>query len=118
MKRILGVGLGFAVLLVLAQGAAAEPLLTVRGAAPNDRGDSVVREATVRYDDLNLAVTADAKALYERIEAAAAAVCRFQGKMKPSRTESDRVEKCRSRATANAVAGIDAPELTQLAAGQ
>jgi UrcA family protein len=64
--------------------------------------DGITR-ATVRFADLNLAVTQDVAELYRRIEYTARKVCREHVR--------DR-EECTRRAVTNAIRKIDRPALT------
>ena len=77
------------------------------GAGAGD--DGTVREATVRYGDLDLSSPQGAAALYRRIGAAAEEVCRpLEGR------ELGRVVRfraCKQRAIADAVSRVNRPEL-------
>lgn len=70
---------------------------------------------TVKYDDLNLASTAGAKALYGRIRAAAREVCNRSAGSDPILRVGGRA--CMEKAIDNAVKKVDAPELTALRFG-
>ena len=61
---------------------------------------------TVRFKDLDLSTTVGAQTLYERIKSAASDVCSEQDYMF--------VRKCRARAVADAVAGVNSPLLSNV----
>jgi UrcA family protein len=76
---------------------------TAFGAMHNE--DTVVRK-TVRFKDLDLSTTVGAQTLYERITSAARDVCSEQDYMF--------IRKCRARAVADAVAGVNNPLLSNV----
>ncbi|HEY8519679.1 MAG TPA: UrcA family protein [Gammaproteobacteria bacterium] len=63
---------GMAGVLALAAGGLLGP---AQAAPEHGTADVAVRSAVVRYDDLDLGTQAGVRALYERLEAAAARVC-------------------------------------------
>ena len=68
--------------------------------------DSKFATETVRFRDLDLSTTVGAQTLYERIKTAARNVCSEEDYMF--------IRKCRARAVADAVAGVNSPLLSNV----
>ena len=71
-----------------------------------------VPTVVVRYGDLNLATEAGARKLYQRLSAAAQAVCPAQDAHSLAQLESNHT--CRANAIARAVHEINSPQLAAL----
>jgi UrcA family protein len=99
----------------LSAGAAAASV-RVEAAAPLPSGQYQTRAARVSFDDLDAATVEGASTLYQRIEAAAHAVC---GEKLAHHVTSDLEKKyasCRARAVSDAVAAANTPSLKEVAA--
>lgn len=81
------------------------------------RAESTTRSATVRYDDLDLASDAGARALYGRLVSAARDVCGSDASV-ASRAELVESNACIAEATRRAVIRVNAPSLNALYARQ
>lgn len=91
--------------------------VTVTGSAPTPSGSAYqVKEVRVSLDGIDLGTTQGATTVFDRINAAARAVCGEQSVMNAARARA--FETCRSRAVRYAVQQVDAPALTQLAAAR
>jgi len=97
--------------LFLTLGAAA--LGTLSAAQATEQDDPPTR--TVRFDDLNLASPAGAKALYGRIRSAAHRVCEVSAGSDP--IQGVAVHTCIDKAIDDAVLHVNAPMLTALRFG-
>ncbi|WP_372782755.1 UrcA family protein [Phenylobacterium sp.] len=96
-----------------AQAAAAQSLVLRQGYSPDS--SQVVTSANVPYADIDLASSAGARALLERIEAAADAVCGGEANM-ASAYEKAGYRACRGTAISGAVARVRSPALAALTA--
>ena len=87
--------------------------VTVTLMAPSAHASATddTRTITVRYEDLNIATDAGAKALYRRISAAARAVCSTAASVSP-RLDSFERQQCIERSMRDAVAAVGSPVLT------
>lgn len=119
MFRFASAAFGLTVAIVVTAGAwAASASIRVEGTAPLPSGMYQARSLSVSYDDLDVASADGAAALYQRLEAATHVVC---GE-KLARHMTDELEKkyaaCRANAMSHAVAEVNLPKLTQVAAAK
>jgi len=89
------------------------------GFAPTALADAAnsygpAESVTVHYDDLNLEAEAGAKALVNRIAAAATLVCGGQQDFRFKLGARLRFETCRTSATQSAIAKVDHPRVTAI----
>ena len=75
--------------------------------------ETVVKSATVKYGDLNLASTAGANALYQRIRAAAHRVCKLDYEPPYAMHDSGKRE-CVGRAIDQAIIKVNSPVLVAM----
>lgn len=90
--------------------------LAFAGSAAVAAPQTVTREATVNYADLNLESPAGVERLYTRIRSAARQVCGAAEHRDFAARNA--VRSCRSAAVANAVAKVDSPALSARHAGK
>jgi len=95
-----------------AQPAAAVPEIIVRAPAPAPPGTEV-RSETVKYGDLDIARAAGAETLLTRIRAAAGRVCAPAPDSRRALADTADHTRCVDGAIQRAVAGVNAPQLTQ-----
>jgi UrcA family protein len=103
MKRLC---LALASLLAMGTGPAAAKELVPAEPRP--------RAISVAYADLDLSSQDDAAVLLGRLRLAAARACEVREVRQPGPTLRRAIAACRDAAMSEAVAGIDAPELTRL----
>lgn len=103
MKRVC---LALASLLAMGIGPAAAKELTSADARP--------RAISVAYADLDLSRPEDASVLLGRLRLAATRACEVREVRQPGPTLRRAIATCRDAAVTEAVAGIDAPELTRV----
>jgi len=116
MVRSIIAGFSVAVMLSLAPSLAQSTSVAVSGAAPNNSGGFQVRAVKVSYADLDVTTDQGATVLFERIGAAARAVCGDRGHSSMDGVGTRRFESCRVQAVEQAVAAVNAPQLSQVAA--
>lgn len=90
--------------------------ITITGSAPSQTGYQEVRAMKVSTADVDLNTAQGATTLFDRIDAAARAVCGESADMSPARAKV--FATCRARAVHYAVKEVDAPQLTQFAAAR
>jgi len=83
-------------------------------AASAPDGAPAARSQAIRYADVNLATIAGATTLYHRIQGAARFVCGEEGR---SLGEQQAWKQCYQSAVGEAVAAVNSPTLTTVAAG-
>jgi UrcA family protein len=96
--------------------AAAMALTAFPAAADEIRAadSSHARAVSVRYADLDLSRTEDAEALLSRLTFATTRACAVDETARPNSSARRAAAACREAALSEAVARLDAPELTRL----
>ena len=112
---------GIAAMAAMLASAFAEPAsqgtVYVIGQAPIRDGGRVTHRVAVDLSNLDMNKAENAPAVLERLKSAAEAVCApVGGKIGVGLT--GRIETCKTHALADAVASLNVPELTRLAAAQ
>lgn len=90
--------------------------ITVSGYAPLSSGGYQKMAAKVAYSDLDLTSAQGSATLFDRINAAARAVCGEQTGLRVNAGRARDYADCRAHAVAAAVKAVDVPELTRVAA--
>ena len=92
--------------------AVALALLCIAASQVASAGDSASRQQVVKYADLDVSGQAGATTLHKRLTAAARQVCSGLDGMRLD--EKHRYRACIAEATANAVAAVNQPALTEV----
>jgi|GEM_PF-5737627 UrcA family protein len=87
--------------------------IVIIGAAPIENGNFVVKKSVVHFEDIDFSNPKDAATLLDRISKAATAICDNRKDAMTKSTISKIYEKCRRITVADAVAKLDAPEVTR-----
>ena len=87
--------------------------VSVMGSSPDDRGGYTTKRIVVSYADLDVSGEAGASALLERIKSAAVRICGTDGHGYTLRRKQ---ANCQARTIDKAVASMESPQLTRLAA--
>jgi UrcA family protein len=87
-------------------------LLCIAASQVASAGDSAPKQQVVKYADLDVSGPAGATTLYKRLTSAARQVCSGLDGMRLD--EKQRYRTCMTDATANAVAAVNKPALTEV----
>lgn len=95
---------------------AANGVIIVTGIASDARGGFVTRSAKVDLSDLDVNKVDTAPIILSRLRHAADSVCKANYAI--DRMLAEKLQKCRTKAVAEAIAMLDKPEVTRLASEQ
>lgn len=91
--------------------------VTMDALAPTLSGDTVMKRAVIKFDDLNPADAKDAATLYERLSHAAMALCTSNPGGKTG-IIADKAEQCRINTLKKAISAVDTAALKAVAAAK
>jgi|GEM_PF-683690 len=119
MLRFASAAFGLTVAVAVTAGAWAAPAsIRVEGTTPLPSGVYQVRGVSVSFDDLDVSSSEGAAMLYQRLDAAARMVCGEKLALHVTSALEKKRATCRTQALSQAVAAVNLPKLTQVAAAK